>query len=107
MKFEIYNRCEYIAYLCNKANVFSYIQVAIESKDQFLDPAKNESTDTRLVGRLMVTTDSKNLQKFFSNPNSVFTEALRLSKIFQIMKLYNVILPVKNTVRKNRRFPFG
>ncbi|KAL5271911.1 hypothetical protein ACHWQZ_G000189 [Mnemiopsis leidyi] len=58
---------------------WSYIQISVESDDQFFDPTKTETLDNRLVARLMVTNNSANLQSFYTNPNAALDNALRLS----------------------------
>ncbi|XP_063691715.1 uncharacterized protein LOC134824012 isoform X2 [Bolinopsis microptera] len=58
---------------------WSYVEISAESDDKFMDLEKTDLSDKRLVGKMMVTNNTANLEDFYSNPKAALDGAIRLS----------------------------
>ena len=71
--------------------VFSYVEISAVSTEsyKFMDADKTDLLDKRLVGKMMVTNNTANLEDFYSNPKAALDGAIRLSRIKILFTVLN------------------
>ena len=70
---------------------FSYVEISAVSTEsyKFMDADKTDLLDKRLVGKMMVTNNTANLEDFYSNPKAALDGAIRLSRIKILFTVLN------------------